>query len=61
MVVTDMDALTDYVASVADHYEAECGRPWADVVDRVRALADVTRSSEGELRFTTAAGAFVCR
>jgi SAM-dependent methyltransferase len=60
IVVTDIDALADYVASVADHYEAEVEPPWADVVERVRDLAGAALSSEGELRFNTAVGAFVC-
>jgi SAM-dependent methyltransferase len=61
LVVTDVDALTDYVASVADHYESQVEIPWAEVVDRVRGLALSAMSSEGELRFSTGAGAFVCR
>jgi hypothetical protein len=60
LVVTDSDALTGYVASVADHYEDEVGMPWDDVVARVGVRATELLSSQGELRFNTAAGAFVC-
>jgi SAM-dependent methyltransferase len=60
LVVSDIDALTDYVASVADHYEEEAGRPWVEVVDRARDLASAWLASEGELRFSTSVGAFVC-
>jgi SAM-dependent methyltransferase len=59
--VTDLDAVADYVASVGDHYEAEVGRPWADVVARVRRIAGDLLASGHPLRFTSAAGAFVCR
>jgi SAM-dependent methyltransferase len=59
--VTDLDAVVSYVASVADHYEAEVGRPWAEVVERVRQLAGHELASGRPLRFTSAAGAFVCR
>ena len=59
--VTDLDAFTDYVGSIGDHYEAEVGVPWADVVRRARALADVAMEPSGEIRLTTSVGAFVCR
>ena len=58
--MTDLDALADYVASMADHYEAQVEMPWAVVVSRVRDLARAAMST-GELRFSTGAGAFICR
>jgi SAM-dependent methyltransferase len=61
LVVTDLDALSGYVASVADHYEAQVGIPWAEVVRRTRRLALDAVSSDGGLRLSTGAGAFVCR
>ena len=61
VVVTDVDTVADYVGSVADHYEAEAGRPWNEVVDRVRVLAREAMADSGELRLRSAAGAFVCR
>ena len=61
VVVADVDAVVDYVASVADHYEAEVGRPWTEVVDRVRVLAREAMAGSRELRLSSAVGAFVCR
>jgi hypothetical protein len=61
VIVTDIDALVGYVASTADVYEAEVGRPWADVVERVRELATAAMSTRGQLRFTNSVGAFHCR
>jgi len=61
LVVTDVNAVADYVASVADHYEAEVDIPWAEVVSRVRDLAGAVMATDGELRFSTGGGAFVCR
>jgi hypothetical protein len=61
LVVSDVGALTDYVASVGDHYESEVNVPWVEVVRRVHELASAAVSADGELRFTTDAGAFVCQ
>ncbi len=61
LVVTDVDALVEYVASVADHYEAQVDVPWAEVVRRVHDQATAAMSKDGELRFSTGAGAFICR
>ena len=61
VVVTDLDAFTDYVDSIGDHYETEVGVPWPDVVRRARALADEAMGPIGEFRLTTSVGAFVCR
>jgi SAM-dependent methyltransferase len=61
LVVTDADAVADYVASTADHYQETIDRPWREVVDGVRARAADAIATDGELRFTSAVGAFVCR
>lgn len=61
LVVTDVDAVAGYVASVADYYEDQIAMPWVEVVDRVRELATAVVAGEGELRWSTCAGAFVCR
>jgi ubiquinone/menaquinone biosynthesis C-methylase UbiE len=61
LLVTDVDALADYVASVADHYEAQVAVPWADVVRRVHQLASTALTTHGVLKFSTGAGAFMCR
>jgi SAM-dependent methyltransferase len=61
LVVTDIDALTDYVASVGDNYETQVDIPWSEVVNRVHKLASAAMSRDGELRLSTGVGAFVCR
>ena len=61
LVVTDVNALTDYVASVADPYRAQVDIPWSEVVSRVHELAVTAMSREGELKLSTGVGAFVCR
>jgi SAM-dependent methyltransferase len=61
LVVTDVNVVTDYVASVADPYEAQVDVPWSQVVSRVGALATASILRDGELRFSTGMGAFVCR
>ena len=49
LVVTDVNALTDYVASVADRYQAQVDVPWSEVVNRVHELASTALSRNGEL------------
>jgi SAM-dependent methyltransferase len=61
LVVTDVEALVEYVASVGDLYEAQIDIPWAEVVSRFHDLASAAMSTDGELRFSTGAGAFICR
>lgn len=61
LIVDDADALANYVASTADHYESEIDRPWSEVVDRVRELATTAMAESGELRLSSTVGAFVCR
>lgn len=61
MVVTDLDLLTDYIASVGDHYETEIDTPWTRVVDQARAIAAAELEAVGHLRWPTRIGAFVCR
>jgi SAM-dependent methyltransferase len=61
LVVEDVDALVEYVASTADHYESQIERPWSEVVGRVRELAQGAMSEHGELRLSSAVGAFACR
>jgi SAM-dependent methyltransferase len=60
VVITEVDAIADYVASVADHYQSEVDRPWAEVVEVVRGLAIEAMAATGELRLSSAVGAFVC-
>ena len=61
VVVTDLDLLTDYIASVADHYENQVAKPWAAVVEEARRLAAPRLADAGELRWPTSIGAFLCR
>jgi SAM-dependent methyltransferase len=61
LFVEDADALADYVASTADHYEPEAGVSWSDVVEHVRLAAAARIATDGALRCNTSAGAFVCR
>lgn len=61
VVVTDIDALAGYVASIADHYEDQVNVPWSDVVEGARARCADRLATAGELRIPTVAGAFICR
>jgi SAM-dependent methyltransferase len=60
LIVTDLGALTDYVASVADHYESQVAPAWSEVVARVRELAHAELSRSGAFRMTSAVGGFLC-
>lgn len=60
VVVTDLDALTDYIASVGDTYGPSSGQPWDAVVRRARDLAAAEMDRSGALRWPTEVGAFVC-
>jgi SAM-dependent methyltransferase len=57
----DAGVLADYVASVADHYEHEINRPWADVVSDVRAAVQEVIDRDGRFVVKGETGAFVCR
>jgi SAM-dependent methyltransferase len=61
-VVTDPDAVAAYLESIRDHYEEQlpAGR-WDHVVDEVRRRTADVVSTDGALRLTAVAGAFVCR
>jgi SAM-dependent methyltransferase len=61
LVVTDVDVLAAYVASVGDHYEAQVDVAWSDVVSGVREMASAAIARDDELRLSTGVGAFVCR
>ncbi len=61
VIVTDVDLLADYIASVEDHYSSEVPLPWDEVVQQARALAATAMQTNGELRWSTSVGAFVCR
>lgn len=61
--VTDPDAFADYVASIADHYEAQVAGwiSWADVVEACRAEVAAVVRDRGAFRISAAMGGFVCR
>jgi SAM-dependent methyltransferase len=61
LVVDDADAVADYVASTADHYQETLDRPWGEVVAGVRERAAAAIAADGAIRLTSAVGAFVCR
>jgi SAM-dependent methyltransferase len=60
VIIRDAAVAADYVASIADHYQDEVDRPWADVVEDVRGQVQAVISARGA--FTTAGdvAAFVC-
>jgi hypothetical protein len=61
VVVTDVELLAAYVASVADLYAPEVGVAWDRVVEKVRSLAGEEVARDGALRWPTHVGAFLCR
>jgi SAM-dependent methyltransferase len=61
VAVDDAGMAADYIASVADHYQDEVGRPWAEVVDDVRRAVQAVIDAEGVFTVSADTGAFVCR
>ncbi len=59
--IRDVSVVTDYVASVADHYEAGAGLPWSDVVDHVGRAVQRVIDADGVFEVAGESGAFVCR
>ncbi len=59
--IRDASLATDYVASVGDHYAADAGRPWAEVVEHVRREVQRTIDADGVFEVAGDTGAFVCR
>ena len=61
--ITDPDAMSDYVASAADHYARTLppGRTWEGVVDAVRSATAAAVANSGALVVTARLGALVCR
>ena len=57
----DASIATDYVASVADHYQHQVDRPWPEIVADVGAAVEDVIRKEGVFIVTSAVGAFVCR
>jgi SAM-dependent methyltransferase len=63
VAVSDVDALTAYVASVGDHYEDEVSAwtSWASVVDECRRRVEAHVAEHSAFDITLQIGAFVCR
>lgn len=59
--IDDPDVVADYLASVADLYQDEIDRPWADVVAEVRAAVQAVIDRDGLFTDAGDTGAFVCR
>lgn len=60
-VIRDPAVVGDYVASLADPFEAETGTAWNVVAERVRAAAGAIIQRDGGLLVEGDPGAFVCR
>jgi SAM-dependent methyltransferase len=62
-LVTDVDALAAYLASVGDLYEPEVATwiTWGEVVEECRRRAALIVNTHGAFRISTSIGAFVCR
>ena len=58
--LTDAGVAADVVASVADHYEHQVARPWAEVVEEVRRAVQATIDTQGTFEVTPATGALLC-
>jgi hypothetical protein len=61
VILQDAGVAADYVASVADHYQPQVGRPWAEIVAAVRRDVQAVIDAEGEFRLHGDTVAFVCR
>jgi SAM-dependent methyltransferase len=59
--VSDAALAADYVASVADHYQHEVARPWAEIVEDVRQAVQATIDAEGVFTAASDTGVFVCQ
>jgi len=62
-LVTNVDALAAYLASVGDLYESQVSQwmNWDEVVEECRRRAALVVDAEGAFRISTSIGAFVCR
>jgi len=61
VVITDATVAAHYVASLADHYQPQVGRPWGEVTEDVRKQVQAVIDAEGEFRTAGDVAAFVCR
>ena len=58
--ITDAAIAADYVASLADHYQPQTTRPWAEVVGEVQVAVQQEIDQHGCFTVTGDTGAFVC-
>lgn len=61
VMITDAAVVADYVASVADPYQAGVGRPWHQIVDGVRQEVQQIINRDGAFVSSGDVGAFICR
>jgi hypothetical protein len=61
VVIRDAAVAADYVASLADHYQDEVARPWAEVVEDVREQVQAVIGEQGAFTTYGDVAAFVCR
>lgn len=61
VLIDDADVAAGYVASVADLYQHEVARPWAEVVQDVRRGVQAVIDADGAFTVSGDSGAFVCR
>lgn len=59
--IRDVELITDYVGSIADHYQAETTRPWAEVLAYVGEHVQRRIDADGVFIVRSDPGAFVCR
>lgn len=59
--VPDADIVAAYVESIGDHYQHSVSRPWAEVVDAVRADARRAIARDGAFVVQGVVGAFLCQ
>ena len=63
VMVTDLDALAAYLASVGDHYQEEIldWMTWTELVAECRRRAAAVIDEQGAFAISSSVGAFVCR
>jgi SAM-dependent methyltransferase len=61
VIIRDAAIAADYIASMADHYQHETGRPWDDVVEDVRQQVQAVIDDEGAFVTSGDLAAFICQ
>jgi SAM-dependent methyltransferase len=60
VVLNDASIAADYLASVADHHQAEVARPWHEIVEQVRRSVQREIDDTGAFVVRGESGAFIC-